>query len=115
MSCPRLARFLSCPLRNPSPGPTRSSRQPTPQAIPNIVRKERSLCAQRVANDCRTISRSVPIETCPQGPRRRMGALDCIGLTDSKDNHGFKRGGGLRSGLALLSGDREKPAEEFQG
>src|SRR4029077_6175325 len=36
------------PERNPSPSPTSSSREPTPQAIPNMVRKERSLCAQRV-------------------------------------------------------------------
>jgi len=36
------------PERNPSPNPTSRSREPTPHAMPNMVRNERSLCAQRV-------------------------------------------------------------------
>src|SRR4029077_11924949 len=39
---------------------------PTPQAIPNMVRKERSLCAHNVAMDWRMMSRSILIEACPQ-------------------------------------------------
>src|SRR5450755_3778458 len=49
-SSPKLAKFLAVPARKPSPNPTRSSREPTPHAIPNIVRKERSLCVHMARN-----------------------------------------------------------------
>src|SRR5579872_6366363 len=44
-SSPKFARFFLVPARKPSPSPTRSNSEPTPQAMPNMVRKERSLCA----------------------------------------------------------------------
>src|SRR5713226_2227747 len=50
MFFPKVSNCLRLPLRKPSPTPTSSSSEPTPQAIPNMVRKERSLCAHRVRN-----------------------------------------------------------------
>src|SRR5580658_3679115 len=44
-SLPILARLRRCPERNPAPGPTRTSSEPTPHAMPNMVRKVRSLLA----------------------------------------------------------------------
>src|ERR1700676_2350868 len=44
------------PVLKPSPSPTSRSREPTPQAMPNMVRNERSLCAQRVAKICAKMS-----------------------------------------------------------
>src|ERR1035438_981853 len=48
------------------------------QAIPNMVRNERSLCAHRVDSDCRTISRSIRIglwqNHAPTPPGRGAGA-----------------------------------------
>ena len=35
--------------------------EPTPQAIPNIVRNERSLCAQRLRKICAKMSKTVRI------------------------------------------------------
>src|ERR1700726_3646866 len=49
-SSPKLARFLAVPARKLSPNPTSSSSDPTPQAIPNMVRKERSLCVHMARN-----------------------------------------------------------------
>src|SRR5262252_7968831 len=78
MFCPREANCLSCPLRKPSPRPTRSKREPTPHAIPNIVKKDRSLCAHKVDSDCRTMSRSMRMDfsrnSAPMPPGRSMGA-----------------------------------------
>src|SRR6266853_1608391 len=61
MFCPSMASCFSWPLRNPSPTPTSSSSDPTPQAIPNMVRKERSLCAQRLRKICPKMSKIVRI------------------------------------------------------
>ena len=44
-SFPILARLRRCPDLNPSPSPTSTSSEPTPQAIPNMVRNVRSLFA----------------------------------------------------------------------
>lgn len=59
MFLPHSANSRLFPERKPSPTPTRSSKDPTPQAIPNIVRKERSLCAQRLRRIWRKISDTV--------------------------------------------------------
>src|SRR3954454_4416803 len=56
---PNSARLRLFPERKPSPKPTSSSNDPTPQATPNIVRNERSLCAQRVRRTCPKISRII--------------------------------------------------------
>src|SRR5208283_1908535 len=56
---PKVSKLLRLPLRNPSPTPASSSSEPTPQAIPNMVRKDRSLCAQRVLKICAKVSRSM--------------------------------------------------------
>src|SRR5882762_6220595 len=45
---PKVSNCLRLPERNPSPKPTNKSREPTPQAMPNMVRNERSLWAQRL-------------------------------------------------------------------
>src|SRR6185369_132047 len=50
------------PDRNPSPTPTSSSKEPTPQAMPNMVRNERSLCAQSVRRVWPKISNSTRME-----------------------------------------------------
>src|SRR5580698_1963577 len=49
------------PERKPSPRPTSSNSDPTPQAIPNMVRKERSLCAHKVRKICPRMSSTVRI------------------------------------------------------
>src|SRR5258705_1923902 len=59
MFLPKVSSCLRLPLRNPSPTPTSSNRDPTPQAIPNIVRNDRSLCAQRVRMVWTKVSSSV--------------------------------------------------------
>src|ERR1700680_3985650 len=61
MSLPYCASSRLFPERKPSPKPTSSSKEPTPQAMPNIVRNERSLCAQRVRKICAKMSRSIRI------------------------------------------------------
>src|ERR1051326_5815613 len=67
MSVPMFDRFFACPDRKPSPRPTSSSREPTPQAMPNIVRNERSLCAHKLRNICRRISKKIILQGFP-GP-----------------------------------------------
>src|SRR5512140_265168 len=57
-SSPISLKDLRLPERNPSPRPTSSKRDPTPHAIPNMVRNERSLWAQSVRNVWPNISRS---------------------------------------------------------
>src|SRR4051795_418414 len=57
-SSPKLARFLVVPARKPSPNPTSSSSDPTPQAIPNMVRKERSLCDHMARNTSPRLSKN---------------------------------------------------------
>ncbi len=59
MSSPREFSSRRLPERKPSPNPTRSNSDPTPHAIPNMVRKERSLCAHRVRNICRSVSKNI--------------------------------------------------------
>src|SRR6202165_381614 len=61
MSLPNSDNSRLLPERKPSPTPTSSSRDPTPQAIPNMVRNERSLCAQRLRKICAKMSRTVRI------------------------------------------------------
>src|SRR5579863_9392448 len=62
---PRESNCRRLPARKHSPKPTSSSREPTPHAIPNMVRNERSLWAQRVRKVCPKISKI----------RRKVGAL----------------------------------------
>src|SRR5579864_1675661 len=57
-SSPKLARFFAVPARKPSPSPTSSSSDPTPQAIPNMVRKERSLCVHMARNTSPRLSKN---------------------------------------------------------
>src|SRR5258708_7018458 len=61
MSLPNSANSRLFPERKPSPTPTSSSNDPTPQAIPNMVRNERSLCAQRLRKICAKMSKTVRI------------------------------------------------------
>src|SRR5205823_3453917 len=48
MFLPMVSSWRRWPERKPSPNPTNSSSEPTPQAMPNMVRNERNLCAHRV-------------------------------------------------------------------
>src|ERR1700674_1056369 len=54
---PKMSNCLRLPERNPSPKPTNKSREPTPQAMPNMVRKGRSLLAQRLRGVCAKMSK----------------------------------------------------------
>src|SRR5256885_3129627 len=56
MSLPNSAISRLLPERKPSPTPTSSNRDPTPHAIPNMVRNERSLCAHRLRKICAKVS-----------------------------------------------------------
>jgi len=47
-SSPSSLKDFLLPDRKPSPRPTSSNNDPTPQAIPNMVKKERNLCAHNV-------------------------------------------------------------------
>ena len=62
MSLPNSAIWRLLPDRKPSPRPTSSSNDPTPQAMPNMVRQERSLCAQSVRKICAKMSSSMQHE-----------------------------------------------------
>src|SRR6266566_6705801 len=55
---PSSSNCLRLPERKPSPKPTNKSKEPTPQAIPNMVRNDRSLCAQSVRRVWLEISKS---------------------------------------------------------
>jgi hypothetical protein len=72
MSSPRDRMRRVWPLRKPSPSPTSSNSDPTPQAIPNIVKNERILCAHKVDSDWRTISSNMRMKVYFQneGSRR---------------------------------------------
>src|SRR6185312_17438168 len=61
MSRPNSAISRLLPERNPSPTPTRSSSEPTPHAIPNIVRKDRSLWAHKLRQICAKMSTTARI------------------------------------------------------
>src|SRR5580700_2294904 len=61
MFLPKVSSWRRLPLRKPSPTPASSSSDPTPQAMPNMVRNERNLCAHRVRKVCPKVSRSVRI------------------------------------------------------
>src|ERR1700730_16845865 len=63
MSLPYCATSRLLPERKPSPRPTSSSKLPTPHAMPNMVRNERSLCAQRVRKICAKMSRTMRIRS----------------------------------------------------
>src|SRR5271167_5020260 len=56
---PNSANSRLLPERKPSPTPTSKSKDPTPQAIPNMVRNERSLCAHRLRKICAKMSKTV--------------------------------------------------------
>src|ERR1041384_1310933 len=56
MSRPNSDSSRLFPDRKPSPTPTSSNKDPTPQAIPNMVRKERSLCAHKLRKICPKMS-----------------------------------------------------------
>src|SRR5271155_1591554 len=61
MFLPKVSSWRRFPLRKPSPTPANSNSDPTPQAMPNMVRNERSLCAHRVRNVWPKVSRSMRI------------------------------------------------------
>src|SRR5438067_4904153 len=61
MSLPNSANSRLLPERKPSPTPTSSSKDPTPQAMPNMVRNDRSLCAHRLRKICANMSKTVRI------------------------------------------------------
>src|SRR5271170_4157018 len=74
MFLPKVSSCLRLPLRKPSPTPASSSKEPTPQAIPNIVRNDRNLCAHRVRKVCAKVSSSMRIS--PPQNQRGEGALE---------------------------------------
>jgi hypothetical protein len=58
MSLPNPANSRWLPERKPSPTPTSGSKDPTPQAIPNLVKIERSFVRPEVAKDlCEDVKR----------------------------------------------------------
>src|SRR5258708_36239211 len=63
MFLPKVSSWRRLPLRKPSPTPARRSSDPTPQAMPNMVRNERSLCAHSVRRVWLKMSSSMRIST----------------------------------------------------
>src|SRR6267378_2869799 len=61
MFLPKVSSWRRLPLRKPSPTPASSNNDPTPQAMPNMVRKERNLCAHRVRKVWPKMSRNMRI------------------------------------------------------
>src|SRR5437667_10651261 len=59
MFLPKVSSCFRFPLRKPSPTPTSSRSDPTPQAIPNMVRNERNLWAHSVRHGCEMVSDKV--------------------------------------------------------
>src|SRR5215472_18084896 len=65
MSSPIVAMFFFCPELKPSPTPIRNSSDPTPQAMPNMVKNDRSLCAHSMLNTCPIVSKAILIDGLP--------------------------------------------------
>src|SRR5579863_3024752 len=88
MSLPNSASSRLLPERNPSPTPTSSNRDPTPHAMPNIVRNERSLCAHRFLKICPKISITVrisrPTLECQTAPTHYQDAERRLSITALK-------------------------------
>ena len=59
MFLPKSSATLAWPTRNPSPAATISVIETMPQAMPNIVKNVRTLCAHRVRSVSRTRSRKL--------------------------------------------------------
>src|SRR5258705_9679116 len=70
---PSSSNCFRLPERKPSPKPTSKSKEPTPQAIPNMVRKERSLCAQSVRRVWLEISKSRRIASHNHTRGKKLG------------------------------------------
>src|SRR5260370_36094911 len=62
MCLPKSASTRLLPERKPSPTPTSRSKDPTPHAMPNMVRNERNLCAHRLRKICPKISVTLRIQ-----------------------------------------------------
>src|SRR5215469_1026834 len=102
MSLPNSANSRLLPERNPSPTPTSNSNDPTPQAIPNMVRKERNLWAQRLRKICAKMSTTTCIighsirSSTAIGRRARLRVAvprGCpIRLSDSLQSHRIRHG-----------------------
>src|ERR1039458_8375436 len=73
MFLPKVSSCLRLPLRKPSPTPASSSSEPTPQAIPNMVRKDRNLCAHKVRKVCAKMSRSMRMRHLESAREGRPG------------------------------------------
>ena len=61
MSFANCSATLACPTRRPSPAATISVMDTMPQAMPNMVRAVRSLCAESVRRVSRSRSRKVTV------------------------------------------------------
>src|SRR5581483_887033 len=61
MSLPISSMSRLLPERKPSPTPTKRSRDPTPHAMPNMVRNVRRRCVHSVRSVCARISKNICI------------------------------------------------------
>ncbi len=89
ISVPRVARERRWPERKPSPRPMSRSSEATPQAMPNMVRKERSLLAVIDSKTCFRISNAL-----------RMG----VGLSDCGEVRAKCGAGSLFPGGSAIAG-----------
>src|SRR5581483_7502328 len=80
ISRPNSAISRLFPERNPSPTPTNSSNEPTPQAMPNMVRNDRSLYAHRLRKICanRSSIARLYLFAVLDVPRSRPVPLKCV-------------------------------------
>jgi hypothetical protein len=76
MFLPNSANSRLLPDRNPSPTPTSSSSDPTPQAIPNIVRNDRNLWVHKLRMICAKMSQIVRILV------KTVGTFNCYTLAN---------------------------------
>src|SRR5215467_6856776 len=92
MFLPKVSSCLRLPLRKPSPTPTSNNSEPTPQAIPNMVRNERSLCAQSVRSVWLKVSNSMRMGAPhAAGDLSRQSRTDAGKRLDSQNAKGLSR------------------------
>src|SRR5580698_6087716 len=97
MFSPNSANPRLFPERKPSPRPTKRSNDPTPQATPNMVRNERSLCAHSVRKICAKISRIIRMTTVIV----HLTISQKIRFEDQTETVGGRRIGGASMGPAV--------------
>src|ERR1700760_4975510 len=111
---PSEAIWRRWPERKPSPKPISSNMEPTPHAMPNMVRKARSLCDQMArktspkmsAGDCIAVTQSIRVE--------RLSCSSCLLNVQSRHCFVGARSAGLEVVTHALALFRRKSRAQCQ-